>query len=110
MKDLSLCSYFLGVQIICNHKERIIHLVQDNYIRKVVHTFGLQDAILVYTLIDAKALDLMVPFDSKASPAKIKQYQSGIRSTMYLITQTQLDISFPVSVLSRFNHNPSPAY
>jgi hypothetical protein len=74
MKDLSLCLYFLGVQIIRNHKERIIHLVQDNYICKVVHAFGLQDATLVYTLIDARALDLIVLFDGKASLAKIKQY------------------------------------
>ena len=29
---------------------------------------------------------------------------------MYLITQTQPNISFPVLVLSHFNHNPSPAY
>jgi hypothetical protein len=110
MKDLGLCSYFLGVQIIRNHKERTIHLVQDNYIRKVVYAFGLQDAILVYTLIDARALDLIVPFNSEALTAKIKQYQSGIRSTMYLMTQTRLDISFLVSVLSRFSHNPSLAY
>jgi hypothetical protein len=88
MKDLGLCSYFLGVRIIRNHKERTIHLVQDNYIRKVVHAFGLQDAALVYTPMDARALDLMVPFDGEASLAEIKQYQSGIRSTMYLMTQT----------------------
>jgi hypothetical protein len=74
MKDLSLCSYFLGVQIIRNHKECTIHLVQDNYIRKVVHAFRLQDATLVYTLIDARALDLIVLFDGKASLTKIKQY------------------------------------
>jgi hypothetical protein len=110
MKDLGLCSYFLGVRIIRNRKERTIHLVQDNYICKVVHAFRLQDAVLVYTLIDARALDLMVLFDGKASLAKIKQYQSGIGSTMYLMTQTRPDISFLVSVLSRFNHNPSLAY
>ena len=74
MKDLGLCSYFLGLQIVRNCKERTIYLIQDNYVCKVVYAFGLQDAILVYTLIDARALSLIVLFNSEVLTAKIKQY------------------------------------
>ena len=58
--------------------------------------------------MEVSALNQMILYDGEATHTEIKRYQSGVGSLMYLNTQCRLDLSFTVSALSRFNHNPSP--
>ena len=58
IKDLGLCAYFLSVRITRNWKERFIQLVQDEYIQKVVDTFGLTNANSISSLIEVTYLTL----------------------------------------------------
>jgi hypothetical protein len=44
MKDLGPCETFLGIHLIRDRKNHLIHLVQDHYTDKVLETFGLQNA------------------------------------------------------------------
>ena len=76
----------------------------------MVSAFGLQNAKPIYTLIDVRALNLIVLYNREASTNKIKQYQSRTRSVMYPMLHTQPDLSFTISILSYFNYNPSPVY
>jgi hypothetical protein len=108
MKDLGPCNSFLGVRLIRDRPNRTIHLVQDQYAEKVLHAFNLQSATPVYTPMEVSSLNQMVPYDGEATITETKRYQSGVGSLMYPMTQSRPDLSFTVSILSRFSHNPSP--
>jgi hypothetical protein len=56
MKGLGPCESFLGIKVTRDRKRRQIHLCQAYYAEKVVKAFGLEDAALVYTPMDAGAL------------------------------------------------------
>ena len=60
--------------------------------------------------IDLGSLNSMVNNTKKATEDDIKQYQSVIRSLMYVMIQTRPDLAFIVLVLLRFATNPSRAY
>jgi hypothetical protein len=62
----------------------------------------------VDTPVATGAAEVMIPYNGKASNAEIELYGSKIESLMYLAVQTRPDISYRVSVLSRFLTNPSP--
>jgi len=62
------------------------------------------------TLMEPNALKVLVKNTGQATPKDIRLYQSIIGSLMYAMTQTRLDLAFPVSLLSRFATNPSAAH
>jgi len=62
------------------------------------------------TPMEPNALKVLIKNTGKATPEDIRQYQSIIGSLMYAMTQTRLDLAFPVSLLSRFATNPSAAH
>jgi hypothetical protein len=64
----------------------------------------------VDTSIASRATEIIIPFEEQAINKDIKLYGSKIGSLMYLAVQTRPDISYRVSVLSRFLSNPSPQY
>ncbi len=60
--------------------------------------------------MDASILKQMVPYDGEATNHEIKRYQSGVGSLMFPMTQSRPDLSFTVSLLSRFSQNPAPIH
>ena len=52
----------------------------------------------------------MVPSTDPPDNIRIQEYQSIVRSGIYTMTQTRPDLTYTLSVLSRFNHNPSLQY
>ena len=110
MKDLGPCKTFLNIEVIRDRKARRIHLTQEHYAKKLLCAQGLEKAKPVSTPMDISALPEMVPYTGQASQDEIKHYQSDTGSLMYLATQTRPDLCQTVSVLSRFNSNPSPAH
>jgi hypothetical protein len=110
MKDMGACSYFLGIRITRNRKERTIHLTQDTYITKVLTAFQMENCKPVASPLECGSLSQLVTYDSTATEGALKQYQSAIGSLMYAMIQTRPDLAFSVSALSRFSHNPGPAH
>ena len=55
----------------------------------------------------AGVTEFIVPFNRQVMVKDIKLYRLKIGSLIYLATQTRLDITYRVSVLSRFLLNPS---
>jgi len=62
------------------------------------------------TLMEPNALKILIKNTRQATPKDVRLYQSIIRSLMYAMTQTRLDLAFPVSLLSRFATNLSAAH
>ena len=110
MKDLGPCEYFLGIRIVRDRKDRTITLVQDAYIDKILGKFNMTKCHGVATPMDPGIRALMTPFDGTASKDDIELYQSIVGSEMYLGTQTRPDITYALSILSRFLSNPLLVY
>src|ERR1700722_10953543 len=84
VRDLGLITYYLGIQIIRNSQGQSIQLVQDAYIRKILHTFHIEDCAPASTLIHPSIVDFK-PHELKdqAPQELVKQYQSLIGSLLY---------------------------
>ena len=61
----------------------------------------------VTTPMEAGATVHMVPSMDPPDEARTQEYQSIVGSGMYAMTQTRPDLAYTLSILSRFNHNPS---
>lgn len=110
IEDLGPCHKFCGTRVIRDRPNRSIHLVQDQYISRVIHAFGMEDCKPVSTPMEAGAAIHMVPSIEDPEDKRTARYQSIIGSAIFANTQTRPDISYACSTLSRFNHNPSPAH
>ncbi|CCU76267.1 Gag-Pol polyprotein [Blumeria hordei DH14] len=110
MDNIGSLSYFLGVRIVRNREERSITLCQDAYVKKILKKFGFEKCTTKATPMEVSALEDMVPFEEKADPQVVKDYQSKVGSLNFLAIQTRPDIAFATGVLSRFLTNPSPQH
>ena len=108
MEDLGPAKYFVGVRITRDRKEGTITLCQDAYIDKVLERYSIENCHSVDTPMALGATEIMIPFEEQATNEDIELYGSKIGSLMYLAVQTRPDISYRVSVLSRFLLNLSP--
>src|SRR5579871_6279019 len=102
MKDLKDLTYFLGIQVRRNRQIRTIHLDQTQYILKILKRFKLQDSKPTGTPLET-GIKLTKSEDQESfDPLK---YQSAVRSLMYAIVGTRLNITFAVATVSQFNSN-----
>ena len=105
MVDMGPISYYLGLKVERNRKDRIITISQPAYIDKVAARFGLDKAApSQYPIREGQILE---PNNKQATEAEIKRYQAMIGSVMFAMIETRPDISFAVSAVSRFAQNPS---
>lgn len=109
-KDLELTnlgpvSYFLGMEITRDRKNKVIKLNQKNYTQNILQRFNKQNLNPVSTpgIIGLK----MEKNTEQASPKDIKQYQQEVGSLIYLSTKTRPDIAYNVNTCARFMSNPN---
>ena len=105
-KKLIVCT-FLGVRIIRDRAQRKIWLTQDAYLKRVLEAKEYTNSRPAATPIAAVALIKAWPNEGQASKEDILQYSSLVGSQMHLMTYSRPDIAFTMSVVSRYNHNPS---
>jgi transposase InsO family protein len=110
MESLGPCSYFLGMRITRDRDRGRINICQDAYIDRVAKRFDLAEGDTCTTPVDASQLVNLVSSKEQATPQEITRYQQAIGSMMYAMLQTRPDIAFTVSILSRFNANPSATH
>ena len=60
----------------------------------------MENATTKSTLMEPNALKVLIKNTRQATPKDIRLYQSIIGSLMYAMTQTRLDLAFPISLLS----------
>jgi hypothetical protein len=113
MKDLGEAAYILGIKIYRDRSRRLIGLSQSTYIDKVLKRFNMHDS--------KKGLLPMSPgtFLSKTQSPKTADeqkkmdkipYVSAIRSIMYAMICTRPDVSFALSVTSRYQSSPGESH
>ena len=113
MKDLGDASYILGIRIYRDRPRRLIGLSQSTYIDKVLHRFGMQEAKRGYVPmshgITISKEDCPKSSDEKDRMNKVP-YASAIGSIMYAMICTRPDVSYALSMTSRYQSNPGESH
>ena len=110
MKDMGEASYVLGIEIIRDRKNRTLSLNQERYLRKVLNRFGMQNCSPAPTpLVMGKRLTKNKDLE-EGQELLDKPYAEAVGSLMYAMLCTRPDLAYPVSLVSRYQSNPSQAH
>ena len=101
MKDLGTLKYFLGIEVSRSKNE--LFLSQRKYTLDLLNETGNSTCELVNTPIEVNH-DLSIYHDQ--IPTNKERYQRLVGKLIYL-THTRPNISYAVSMVSQFMHNPS---
>ena len=104
MKNMGLADVILGIKITRTFSG--IVLSQSHYVEKILKKFNKSDTSVSRTLVD---VSLHLAKNNRESVSQL-EYSRVIRSLMYLINCTRLDIAYSVSRLSRYTSNPNATH
>jgi ATP-binding cassette subfamily B (MDR/TAP) protein 1 len=109
MKDMGKVSYVLGVKIIRDLAKWLVYLTQENYIKKMLEHYHMQDCKPTNTYVD-RSLSLSRDMCPKTLKEKEKMskvpYASVVGSLMYAIMCTHPDICYIVGLVIQYQSNP----
>ena len=113
MKDLGEAEYILGIKIHRDRSRRMIGLSQETYIDKVLERFNMENSKRGF--IPMQHGISLNKTQCPKTPDEIKRmknvpYASAIGSIMYAMICTRPDVSYALSVCSRFQSNPGDAH
>jgi hypothetical protein len=109
MKDLGAAKKILGMEISRDRKSGLLFLSQHGYIQKVLRHFNMQNSKPVSTLIALhfKLSSSQSPrIDSDFDYMSKVQYSSFVDSLMYDMVCSRPDLSYAMSLVSRYMVNP----
>ena len=105
MKDLGEATYILGIKIYRDRSQWLLGLSQSGYIEKVLKRFSMQDSkrgfLLMSHVIKLSKSQCPTTKDEIEHMDKIP-YASAIGSIMYVMLCTRPDVSYALSITSRF--------
>jgi hypothetical protein len=113
MKDLGEAAYILGIKIYRDRSRRLIALSQSTYIDKILKRFKMENAKK-----DFLPMSHGVTLSKNQCPKTVDErvqmsgvpYASAIGSIMYAMICTRPDVSFALSVSSRYQSDPGLAH
>ena len=105
MKDLGEAAYILGIKIYRDRSKRLIGLSQDTYIDKVLKRFNMEQSKKGFLPMShgMRFSDKQCPSiaDEQKRMSKVP-YASAVGSIMYAMICTRPDVSYALSVVSRY--------
>jgi hypothetical protein len=110
MKDHSAAKKILGMEITRDKISSLLFLSQHDYINKVLHRFNMSDAKKVTTPIAPhfKLSSTQCPVtDEDIEYMSRVPYSSVVGSLMYAMVCSHPDLSYAMSLVSRYMANPS---
>src|SRR5262249_4558800 len=109
MKDLGETSYILGIKIYRDRSKRLLGLSQSSYIDKVLKRFSMEELKKGFLPMSSG----VVLSKDMCPKTKIERdnminipYASAIGSIMCAMLCTRLDVSYALSIVSRYQANP----
>ena len=105
VKDLGELHYFLGVQVIQNHKKGTVWIGQPTFTESVLQKYGMNEAKPIKTPVNVNSKLLNATEESELVDQSL--YQSAVGSLLYLATRTRPDIAFAVNNVARFCSKPT---
>jgi len=113
MKDLGEAAYILGIKIYRDRSRRLIGLSQDTYIDKVLKRFNMEEAkkgfLPMSHGIHLSKSQCPTTTDEWDRMSKVP-YASAIGSIMYAMISTRPDVSYALSVTSRYQSDPGESH
>ena len=113
MKDLGEATYILGINIYRDKSQWLLSLSQNGYIDKVIKRFSMQDSkrgfLPMSHGIKLSKSQCPTTKDERERIDKIP-YASTIGSIMYAMLCTRPDVSYALSMTSRFQSDPGECH
>lgn len=106
MSDLGPCTHYLGISVRRDRANRCLYLSQRAYVEKFLKDLGTWDVKTAVTPLDSGKLP-EAPQGYQAADTLKSRYQRAVGLLMYAMLGTRPDISYAVSVVSRFSANPT---
>ncbi len=100
-------AFYVGLKVTRDRKKKTIKLSQPGYIEKLLDRQGMLKAKTAKTPMRETSL---LPYEKPVSSNEKTKYAAKIGSIMYAMVETQIDIAFATSMVSRFAKNPGPDY
>ncbi|KAI3708868.1 hypothetical protein L2E82_38397 [Cichorium intybus] len=113
MKDLGEAAYVLGIKIYRDRSKRLIGLSQSVYIDKILKRFKMQDSkrgFLPITHGTILSKSQCPSTRTELERMKHVPYALAIGSIMYAMLCTRPDVSYALSMTSRYQQNPGEAH
>jgi hypothetical protein len=113
MKDLGEAAYILGIKIYRDRSRRLIGLSQSAYIDKILKRFNMESAkkgfLPMSHGIRLSKTQGPVTADERSRMEMIP-YASAVGSIMYAMICTRPDVSYALSVTSRYQSDPGKSH
>ncbi|MCR2847927.1 hypothetical protein KN825_15195, partial [Weizmannia coagulans] len=113
MKDLGEATYILGIKIYRDRFKRLISISQSAYIDKVLKRFSMQDSkrgfLPMSHGITLGKTQCPNTKDERERMSKIP-YASAIGSIMYVMLCTRPDVSYALSITSKYQSDPGESH
>ena len=114
MKYLGEASYILKIKLFRDQKKILLGLSQVNYIDKILARFSMQDSKKEFSPFRHRVhlSKKLCPKTREREREKIRNcpYALAVGSLMYAMLCTRPDICYAVSIVSRYQPNPSFAH
>jgi hypothetical protein len=107
MKNLGHVSFFLGIKVERNLRDRTLKLTQTAYIESFLKNFGMWNASPEKTPMNEKCQLTKAVEGTEATTEFRTMYQSAVGSLIYAMLGTRPDIAYAVASVSRFSSNPT---
>ncbi len=105
MSDLNSCIYYLDMMIFRNRRLRLLILNQNFYVEQVLRDHEMWDckSLIIFMNVSCRLIKIS---DEYTVDKNLKiSYQSIVRSLMYIMLETRFDITYFISIISRYVFN-----
>ena len=113
MKDIGEATYILGTRIYRDRSKILIVLSKSTYIDKVLHHFRMQEAKRGFVPM-SHGIAISKEYCPKSSDDKDRMnklpYTSEISYIMYAMICTHPDVTYALSMMSRYQSNPGEGH
>ncbi len=105
MSDLNSCTYYLDMMIFRNRRLKQLILNQSIYVEQMLRNHEMWDCKSLIILMNVSCRLIKI-FDEYTIDKSLKiNYQSIVRSLMYIMLKTRLDIIYSISMINRYVSN-----
>ncbi len=105
MSDLDSCIYYLDMMIFRNRRLRLLTLNQSFYVEQVLRDHEMWDCKSLIIFMNVSCRLIKISDEYTADKSLRISYQSIVKSLMYIMLKTRLDITYFISIISRYVFN-----
>jgi hypothetical protein len=105
MSDLNSCIYYLDMMIFKDRRFRLLILNQSVYVEQMLRDHEMWNCKSLITFMNVSCRLIKISDEYIADKSFKINYQSTVKSLMYIMLKTRSDIAYFISVISRYVFN-----